>query len=234
MRANKVNLSERLRARRARRGLAHRRPHRPVRAGEPREPRGRSGPASCCSTAPRSTRSWAGPSRRARRSCPLRLYIIAARPGQDRARAGARQEPPRQAARHRRPRGQARRRPRGRRRAARPVGPSDRRALGRRGMRLDADDPGGRRCTPAASPGRVIVGGVAGRPGRVDVRQDDLAAGDTATTCACGCCASRAATRPRTATSILPSTHPEAAGRLRDHGAGRVPGDVAARTRSAS
>ena len=55
---------------------------------------------------------------------PLRLYITSG-PGQDRARAGARQAAPRPAPRHRRPRRQARRRARAGGRAARSVAVSE-------------------------------------------------------------------------------------------------------------
>ena len=58
----------RLRARRARRGVADRRPHRAVRGQATATTTSPSGPASCSSTAPRSTSCSAGPRRRARRS----------------------------------------------------------------------------------------------------------------------------------------------------------------------
>ena len=78
----------------------------------------------------------------------------------------------------------------------------------------------------AGEPGRVIVGGVDDVPGGVDVREDDLAPGEPRRRPRCACCASRAAIRPPTAISILPPTRPERRRRLRDHGAGRIPGHV--------
>ena len=58
----------RLRTRRARRGVAHRRPHRARSSRPTATTTSPSGPASCCSTAPRSTSSWVAPRPRARRS----------------------------------------------------------------------------------------------------------------------------------------------------------------------
>ena len=68
VRAGKVNLPTPTRASNGR-GLAGRRPHRALRAGAAATTTSRSGRGSCCSTAPRSTSSWAGPRPRARRSC---------------------------------------------------------------------------------------------------------------------------------------------------------------------
>ena len=62
---------------------------------------------------------------------------------------------------------------------------------------------------PAGEPGRVIVGGVDDVPGATMFEKMTFLP-PTATTSGCGCSASRAATRPRTATSSCRHRIPEA------------------------
>ena len=153
---------------------------------------------------------------------PLRLYISDARPGQGGARARPRQAAPRPAARHRRPRRPARRRARAGRRAAGPVGSAvttiPDRLQGRPGHPGRGRARGGR----ARSGHRRRCGG---RPGRHDVRGDDLAAGQPRRPAPAD--AARAARLPGRQLQPHPAVErPGRRRRLRDHGAGRVPGDV--------
>ena len=118
LRAGKVQAVRRVRARRARRGVAHRRPYRPVRAGEPLQPRAEAEPQAPAPPlrdrrAPRPGQGQ-GPDDR-----PAAAVHQPEGPGQGRARPGAGQAAPRPPARHRRPGRPARRRARARRRPAR-------------------------------------------------------------------------------------------------------------------
>ena len=155
---------------------------------------------------------------------PLRLYIDRQGPGEARARPRPRQAAPRPAARHRRPGRAARHRPRAGRRPARPL--SDRRVQpsDRRRRRLGRDDPGGR----SPRRGRARPGDRRRRrrrPGRHDVRGDDLAPGEPRRPAAAD--APRAARLSGRQLQPRPAVvEPGRRGRLRDHGAGRVPGHV--------
>ena len=152
---------------------------------------------------------------------PLRLYISPARPRQGRARPRARQAAPRPAPRHRRPRRPTRRRARARRRPAGPLGqwPAIPARL-RIGPVIEAVD-----AHAAGEPGRVIVGGVEGVPGGsmfeamtwLQAQPRRPAPADAA----------RAARLPGRELQSHPALdRPGGRRRLRDHGAGRVPGDV--------
>ena len=78
----------------------------------------------------------------------------------------------------------------------------------------------------AGEPGRVIVGGVSGVAGAHDVRGDDLAPGAPRRPAPAD--AARAARLPGRQLQPHPARRGDPGGgrRLRDHGAGRVPGDV--------
>ena len=120
-------------------------------------------------------------------------------PGQDRARARPRQAAPRPSPRHRRPRRSTRRRPRAGRRAARAGRARDGPPRSPARLRDRSGHRGGRRpCGRRAGAGDRRRG--RRRPGRARCSRRWPGSRPTATTCACGCCASRAATRPRTAT----------------------------------
>ena len=142
-------------------------------------------------------------------------------PGEGRARAGARQAAPRPAARHRRPR-----RASATWRASSPTSS----AAGRltRSSRIDSGSARSIEAVDAhaaGEPGRVIVGGVEDVPGAHDVRQDDLAPGEPRRPPAAD--AARAARLPGRELQPDPAVEPSRGGRrLRDHGAGRVPGHV--------
>ena len=152
---------------------------------------------------------------------PLRLYISRQGPGQGRARAGARQAAPRPAPRHRRPRREARRRARAGRRPARPLGGDasvpDRLRLGPVIEAVDAH--------AAGEPGRVIVGGVEDVPGATMFDKMTWLAGQPRRPAAAD--AARAARLPGGQLQPDPAVDPPGRRRrLRDHGAGRVPGHV--------
>ena len=117
IRAGKANIAECLRAHRAGRGVARRRPHRAVRAGQSGQPRPEADPQAAAPS--RQIDELLGKTKaKGQTIVPLRLYITP-RQGQARARPRARQAAPRQAPRHRRPRRQARdRAPARRRRSA--------------------------------------------------------------------------------------------------------------------
>ena len=145
---------------------------------------------------------------------------LGTRPGQGRAGARQGQAAPRPAARHRRARRAPRHRPRAGRRATRTIAVAPVPARLRIGPVIEAVD-----AHAAGEPGRVIVGGVEGVPGLLDVRGDGVAAGQPR--------------RPPSADApgaarlsggeLQP--HPQAGRsggrrRVRDHGTGRVPRDV--------
>ena len=213
----------RVRAHRARRGVADRRPHRAVRGRQPLQPRAQADPQAAAP--PLRDRRAAGPGQgQGPDDRPAPAVHQRARPGQGRARPRARQAAPRPPPRHRRPRRPSAtslaswptRSAAGRRRGrARPI---PRAAADRSGHRGRGRPRGGR-----AGPGHRRRR--RGRAGRDDVREDDLAPGQPRRPAPAD--APRAARLPGRELQPRPAViEPGGGRRVRDHGAGRVPGDV--------
>ena len=220
LRAGKANLTAVVCARRARRGLAGGRPHRAVRGRAIATTTSRSGRGSCCSTDPRSTSCSAAPRPRARPSCRSGCTSTSGAGPRSSSRwraassstiAGGTSPTATPGATSRaswptRSEG-----------ARRMTAIPDRLRLGPVVSAVDAH--------AAGEPGRVIVGGVEDVPGAtmfdkmawLQAHRDDLRL--------------RMLREPRgypaaNCNLLLPPTRPRRRCRLRDHGAGRVPGDV--------
>ena len=203
----------RLRAHRSRRGLDRRAPHRPV--GERRralQPRAEARRASSSSTATRSTSSWARPRPRASRSS--RCGCTSTTAARRRCCSGSPRASRPGTAAGRSPSGTPGARP-----SAPWPTPDDGRPM-RLARMIQAVD-----AHAAGEPGRVIVGGVLDVPGATMFEKmrhlaehgDELRKAD----------APRAARLPGAVRERRPAADPSGRRRrLRDHGAGRVPGDV--------
>ena len=206
IRAGKVNLSDAYARIEQRRGLARSAPTSPRSSRrQPLQPRAEADPQAAAPPLRDRRAARAGPRPRARRSSRCGSTSTR-RAGRSSSWASPAASSSTTAAATSPIGTPTRRRARAGRRAARGRGAAASRTVERPSRRRSALGPtirGGRRaCGRRTRPGDRRRR--RGRPGRDDVRQDDLARRPTATTCACGCCASRAATRPPTATSSCP------------------------------